>query len=229
MLYNNYTLNENKTLGSSGIEMSSKSGYHTYEMIPVEPNTAYYIPGGIRVALLNRAQTPTTSINIWTDSNVGQQCYILTNASAAYAYITILDTKISIQEAYIQKASSSVNVVETSVISELEGAEFVDNVKLNPSSYTEDADTNYCVWKNIPVKPNTNYKVAGAARNWYLKEDGATCGTFNPTKDGVPEKFGFITPETAASVSISIYKTNMDKSADELELIELATVYTPME
>lgn len=229
MLYNNYTLNENKTLGSSGITMSAKTGYHTYEMVPVEPNTAYYIPGGIRVSLLNSSQTPTSSINIWTDSNIGQQSYVLTNATAAYVYITILDTKISIEEAYIQKCASNVNVVETSVISELTGVEFIDNVKLNSSSYIEADDDNYCVWKNIPIKPNTNYKVAGSARNWYLTEDGATAGTFNPTKDGVPEKFGFITPETAASVSISIYKTNMDKSADELELIEIQTTYTPIE
>ena len=228
MLYNNYTLQQNKTLGSSGISTSSKTGYHTYELIPVEPNMVYYIPGGIRVAMLDSSQNATTSVNIYSSSNVGQQFYVKTGDNTAYVYVTILDTLISVEDAYIQKAEQKVTIVNTTVISTT-SAVLKDDTKLNPSSYGESSDENYCAWIEIPIEGETYYKVAGSARVWFLDSSKSSVSSVNPTAGGVPEKFAFITPASAAYVSISLYKNNMDKTANELEMHKLNVEFTPVE
>ena len=224
---NAFRYDEDVTINSGG-DTSTKTGYNTFYEIPVLPSSVYYIPGAVRVALLNSSKAYRDDYNIYTDSgsNVGQASYVATDANTAFLNITVLESKCAIEDAKIQIAHIATTIKDTKTLAST-GATLVTGKKLNSSSYTEADDENYIIYKDIPVTADATYKIAGSARVWFLAEDKITTkGSTNPTTGGVPEKFCFKVPGGAAYASASIYKNNMDKSAEELELHELTVAYS---
>ena len=225
---NAFRYDEDVTINSGG-DTSTKSGYNTFYEIPVLPSSVYYIPGAVRVVLLNSSKAYRNDYNIYTDSgsNVGQASYVATDANTAFLNITILESKCTIADAKIQIAHITTTVKDTKTLAST-GATLVTGKKLASSSYTESTDDNYIVYKDIPVTAGSTYKITGSARVWFLAEDKTTTkgSSVNPTTGGVPEKFCFKIPTGAAYASASIYKNNMDKSAEELELHELTVAYS---
>ena len=217
-----YRLENNVQLPSSGdpYATETKTGYHTFFDIPVNPNTVYMVTGSIRVWFMTAEKTAISTINVYTSSNVGQQYFFKTPSTAAYICITILDTKVAVDEARLVNTTVSRTVNSSVKVSTLEGVTFVDNTKLSSSSYSESSDSNYFTWKDIPVEPSTYYYLKGAARVWFLNENKTQISSVNPTTGGEIEKFDIATTATTAYMSAGFYKNNAD-AANDVELTKL--------
>ena len=223
---NTFRYEEDVTINKGGAT-AAKTGYNTFYEIPVLPNTAYYILGAVRVALLNSSKTYRSDYNIYTDdgSNLGQAGYILTSSDTAFLNITILESKCTIENAKIQIVHIATTIKNTKILAST-GATLITDKKLHSSSYQEVDATDYIVYKDIPVTANTFYKIVGSNRIWFLAADKTAISSANSLTAGNPEEYCFKTPNNTAYVSAGIYVPYMDKSADKLELHELTVVYS---